>query len=331
MSYAKVNAHLTLAQWGQVLALLILGLLISVVMGLKWGSESVSWATIFRLLSAAWSVGQNVADSDITSYTILVDIRLPRVLFAIVTGAALSVAGAGLQALLRNPLADPYVLGVSSGAAVGAVLALILISNYPLAQPAGAFLGALVTTLVVYILAGAVTTSFLWAAIVFLLTLTNSLRLRGITFWLMGDLSFAPRNLLAFTAFFIVLGIVSLMMLARPLNIIMISDAGAQSLGIPVAKLRLAVYILASLLTGVTVAVAGTVGYVGLIVPHLVRLAWSSDNRLVLPASALLGATMLLIADTIARTAMAPRELPVGAVTALLGAPLFVYLLRRRP
>jgi iron complex transport system permease protein len=249
-----------------------------------------------------------------------------------------------LQALLRNPLADPYVLGVSSGAAVGAVLALILISNYPLAQPGGAFLGALITTGLVYflgqdqrglspqklVLAGAVTTSFLWAVIVFLLTLTNTIRLRGIAFWLMGDLSFAPVSLLAVTAIFSLLGMIGLLLVARPLNVIMISEASAYSLGIPVSKLRLIVYLLASLLTGVTVAVAGTVGYVGLIVPHLVRLAWSSDNRLVLPASALLGATLLLLADTVARTAMAPRELPVGAVTALLGAPLFIYLLRRR-
>jgi iron complex transport system permease protein len=258
-------------------------------------------------------------------------------------GASLSVAGTALQALLRNPLAEPYVLGVSSGAALGAVLAIILAENLPVGQPLGAFLGATLTILIVYvlgqgkqgtstdrlILAGVITTSFLWAAIIFLLTVASSSKLKGIAFWLMGDLSSSNNRLLTITLLIDGLAIGIIFLLSRSLNLLIVGEESAFSLGVSVEKVKVVIYLLASLLTGATVAVVGSIGYIGLIVPHIIRMAFSSDHRLLVPGSALLGASLLLLADTLARTIIAPRELPVGAITALIGAPIFVYLLRR--
>ncbi len=275
--------------------------------------------------------------------TILFTVRLPRAILAIIAGASLSVAGAALQALLRNPLAEPYVLGVSSGAALGAVLAIILLETFPISQPIGAFIGAALTILVVYvlgqgqrgtstdrlILAGVITTSFLWAAIIFLLTVASSSRLKGIAFWLMGDLSSSDNRSLLVVLVINTLSILVIFLVSRSLNLLMVGEESALSLGVSVERVKIIVYLIASLLTGATVAVVGSIGYIGLIVPHIIRMAFSSDHRLLIPASALLGASLLLLADTIARTVIAPRELPVGAITALVGAPLFVYLLRR--
>ena len=255
----------------------------------------------------------------------------------------LATAGAGYQALLRNPLAEPYLLGVSNGAAVGTMAALVFFGAYEWSRPLMAFAGALAATFVVYrlargrtgasperlILAGVIVTTFLSSAIVFITTLMDATRIRSFTFWLLGDLSGTTTSLLSIAFIAAAIGVSVLVINARALNLMMLGERDAFDLGVEVARVRVIVFIAASLLVGASVASSGSVGYVGLVVPHLVRLSFGSDNRLVLPASAIAGAVFVIVADTIARTVIAPRELPVGAITALIGAPLFIYLLKR--
>lgn len=275
--------------------------------------------------------------------TILFDIRLPRVLLGASVGASLALAGSSLQSLLRNPLAEPYLLGVSNGAALGTMLAFVFFSQTEFARPVMAFAGASLATFVVYqmaksrsgmnverlVLSGVIVTTFLSSIIVLLTSLVDATKLRSFTFWLLGDLSQATKNgfYLSFAA--VLIGAFVLMRSARALNLMMLGERDALDFGVEVQKTRLAVFATSSLLVGTAVAASGSVGYVGLIVPHLVRLAAGSDNRFVIPFSAVAGAIFVVLADTFARTLIAPRELPVGAITALIGAPLFIYLLRR--
>jgi len=280
---------------------------------------------------------------------ILLRLRLPRALAAFGTGAALALAGALMQVLLRNPLADPYVLGTSGGAAVGALGAMLL-GSAGLLVDASAFSGALVSTVLVFALAraggarydgrgydgGAASRLLLtgivvasgWSAVVSLLLATSpEASLRGLLFWLMGDFSFVerPGPILAVAG----AGTVAGLMLARTLNVLGTGDWQAALLGVEVRRVRGAIYALAALLTSLAVTTAGVVGFVGLIVPHFVRLAGGSDHRVVIPGSALAGGTLLVLADTLARTLLAPRQLPVGAITAAVGVPAFLFLLRR--
>ena len=275
--------------------------------------------------------------------TILYDIRLPRILLGASVGASLALAGASLQSLLRNPLAEPYLLGVSNGAALGTMLAFVFFSQVEFARPVMAFAGASLATFVVYqmaksragmnverlVLSGVIVTTFLSSIIVLLTSLVDATKLRSFTFWLLGDLSQATKNGFYLNFFAVLIGTFVLMRTARALNLMMIGERDAFDFGVEVEKTRLIVFAVSSLLVGTAVAASGSVGYVGLIVPHLVRLAKGSDNRLVIPFSALAGAIFVVLADTVARVAIAPRELPVGAITALIGAPLFIYLLRR--
>jgi iron complex transport system permease protein len=274
---------------------------------------------------------------------ILFDLRLPRILLAGVVGVCLATAGAGYQALLRNPLAEPYLLGVSNGAAVGTMTALVFFARLEWSRPVFAFAGALIASFVVYqlargrtgatperlILAGVIVTTFLSSAIVFITTLMDATRIRSFTFWLLGDLSGTTGSLLTITFIAAAIGLVILALNARSLNLMMLGERDAFDLGVEVSRVRVIVFVGASLLVGASVASSGSVGYVGLVVPHLVRLSFGSDNRLVIVASAIAGAAFVIVADTVARTIIAPRELPVGAITALIGAPLFIYLLRR--
>lgn len=301
-------------------------LIVAVILGLSVGSERLS---IFDLSG--------------TQAAIFFDIRLPRVLLAACVGASLAAAGASLQALLRNPLAEPYLLGVSNGAALGTMLAFVFFEHFVFARPLLAFAGAGLATFTVYqmarsragmnverlVLSGVIVTTFLSSIIVLLTSLLDAARLRGFTFWLLGDLSQATMSGFYLTLASAVVGTIVLTSQARPLNLMMIGERDALDFGVEVGRVRLIVFGIASLLVGTAVAASGSVGYVGLIVPHLVRLAIGSDNRLVVPMSAIAGAIFVVLADTVARTAIAPRELPVGAITALIGAPMFIYLLRR--
>ena len=275
--------------------------------------------------------------------SILFDIRLPRILLGACVGASLAVAGAGLQSLLRNPLAEPYLLGVSNGAALGTMLAFVFFQSFEIARPVLAFAGAGLATVAVYrmaksragmnverlVLSGVIVTTFLSSIIVMLTTLLDAAKLRSFTFWLLGDLSQATLNGVYISLGAVIIGTIVLMSQSRALNLMMVGERDAFDFGVEVGRVRMLVFGASSLVVGAAVAASGSVGYVGLIVPHLVRLTVGSDNRLVVPFSAVAGAIFVVFADTIARTAIAPRELPVGAITALIGAPLFIYLVRK--
>ncbi|MGD2129668.1 MAG: iron ABC transporter permease [Lysobacterales bacterium] len=267
-------------------------------------------------------------------------LRLPRALAAWTVGALLSLSGCLMQVLLRNPLADPYILGVSGGASFAALLGMTLGASAAF-LPALAWAGALVSIVVVFSLArgegpwsgtrllltGVVTASG-WAALISLvLTLGPDGSLRGMLFWLIGDLSYAHlpfwAPLLLLLIFLVCYG------MARSLNVLAMGETTARLLGEPTGKLLWAVYLLASILTATAVSIAGNIGFVGLIVPHLMRLLVGSDHRILLPAAAMFGGLFLVLSDTLARTVLAPRQLPVGVVTALLGVPLFLLLLNR--
>jgi iron complex transport system permease protein len=300
---------------------------------------------VAALLIAASLGSERLSFLDLTSEqrAILFDIRLPRVLLGACVGASLAVAGASLQALLRNPLAEPYLLGVSNGAALGTLIAFVFFEQFAFSRPIFAFAGAAIATFAVYqmaksragmnverlVLSGVIVTTFLSSIIVLLTSVLDAARLRGYTFWLLGDLSQATKQGFYFTLAAAVAGTIILTSQARALNLMMIGERDAFDFGVEVGRVRTIVFAMASVLVGMSVAASGSVGYVGLIVPHLVRMSVGSDNRLVVPLSAIAGAIFVVLADTAARTAIAPRELPVGAITALIGAPLFIYLLRR--
>ena len=300
-------------------------------------------AAVFVFAALVGSERLPLFDLNEQQRSILYDIRLPRILLGACVGASLAVAGAGLQSLLRNPLAEPYLLGVSNGAALGTMLAFVFFERVELSRPILAFAGAGLATVAVYqmaksragmnverlVLSGVIVTTFLSSVIVMLTTLLDAAKLRSFTFWLLGDLSQATRNGVYLSLGAVIIGTVVLMSQARALNLMMVGERDAFDFGVEVGRVRVLVFGASSLVVGAAVAASGSVGYVGLIVPHLVRLSVGSDNRLVVPFSAIAGAIFVVFADTIARTAIAPRELPVGAVTALIGAPMFIYLLRR--
>lgn len=323
-----------------ICALLFLSLLVLVVLMSLLGSESLP---VGSSLCAIGSLGRSDCGLTLDQSAILFQIRLPRILLAASVGASLAAAGASYQALLRNPLAEPYLLGISNGAAVGTMLALVFLGAFEWARPLLAFSGALLATFVVYrlaqgrtgatperlILAGVIVTTFLSSVIVFVTTLMDATRIRSFTFWLLGDLSGTTNRLLVIAIAVALLCTTVLAANARSLNLLMLGERDAFDLGVEVSRVRLIVFVTASLLVGSSVAASGSVGYVGLVVPHLVRLSLGSDNRMTIPAAAICGAVFVVVADTIARTIIAPRELPVGAITALVGAPLFIYLLKR--
>ncbi len=271
---------------------------------------------------------------------ILFELRLPRAATAFVTGALLALAGAMMQVLLRNPLADPYVLGVSGGASAGALLALLAGAGTLLLQGA-AFAGALLSTFLVFVLArgrgqwnttrllltGVVLAAGWGALISLLLAISPAARLQGMLFWLMGDLGYAQLPL-GGGLVLLAAGALALR-LAPSLNLLAGGELRAASLGVDIDRLRLTLYLLASLATAVAVTQAGNIGFIGLIAPHMLRLAGARDHRLLIPGAALLGGALLLFADALARGLIAPRQLPVGVLTALLGVPLFLFLLHR--
>ncbi len=280
-----------------------------------------------------------------TEQAIILSLRFPRALSAGLVGAGLSVSGAIFQALLRNPLADPYILGVSSGAAVGAIVAILMgLNALSFGLPLASFIGAFLTILVVFyfgrqdgkihpntlLLAGVITSSFLSALIMFFISISQKEELRTIIFWLMGDFSFSNYQAVGMIFPYILLAFFVLYFRARQFNLILSGEESALQLGVDVERLKLFSYLFASLITAASVSVCGLIGFVGLIIPHSVRLVFGPDHRLLLPSSALVGASFLIASDTLGRTLLAPVELPVGVITAALGGPFFIYLLRTR-
>lgn len=333
-----VRAYLTKRRALIILALLLSALAVAILIALAAGSEHIS---LIATMSGFWAklIGSASSPLSIENQVIIFNLRLPRIALAIGVGAALALAGASFQSLLRNPLADPYVLGISSGAAVGAIIAIIFANQFIFARPLFSFAGAMAATFVIYLLArresdpsrlvlsGVVISTMLASVMVLLTSVADNIKLRNITFWLLGDLSSGSGEGLAFLVLAVLISAIVLIAQGRALNLMMVGERDAFTLGVETSRVRWIVFFAASLLTGAAVSTGGAIGYVGLVVPHLVRLAAGSDNRLVLPASALAGSLLVLLADTTARTAISPRELPTGAITALIGAPVLVYLL----
>lgn len=315
-------------------AIAVLLLAAAVLLGLSLASGSMP-------LSLGDVAGALFTDAPSLARDVLIELRLPRALSAFAVGGLLAVSGAILQVLLRNPLADPYVMGVSGGASVAALLAIML--GLPAAGVDGfAATGALGACLLVFALAqgpgGWTPTRLLLTGIVvaagagsivsLLLALGDDAQLRGMVFWLLGDLSRSERW--PWLLGLLLLSALAGTALGRQLNVLARGPVQAATVGMDVRRMQLLMFAVSSLLTGAAVSAAGSIGFVGLVTPHLVRLALGSDNRVVLPASALAGGVLLMAADLAARSLIAPRQLPVGALTAVVGVPLFLALMRRQ-
>jgi iron complex transport system permease protein len=309
---------------------------------MKWlglGAVSVAALAVAVALGPAPVPLGALATSDIVR-----SLRLPRAVLAFAVGGSLALAGAGLQALVRNPLADPYLLGLSGGAGLGAVLGIALHLASPWALPLAAFAGALAAMALVYrlallggaeldprvlILAGVAVGAFAAAVTTAIVSLADAAELRNALLWLWGGLSGASWDLVLVFCAYAPLPAAVLLAAARPLDVLALGEEPARHLGVEVEPWKRRVYFAASLLTAAAVAVAGVIGFVGLVVPHAMRALWGHRHRPLLPAAFLAGGTLLVLADTVARMAVAPRELPVGIVTALVGVPVFALLLRR--
>jgi iron complex transport system permease protein len=311
----------------------------ALVLAMSVGSSPIAALDVLRLL---------LHPEDSAASQVIHELRLPRALAAFAAGGLLALAGALMQVLLRNPLADPYVLGLSGGSAVGA-LGAMLAGLGSFFVDAGAFAGALLTVGLVFafshgdlarrqgmaaldasprlLLTGVILASG-WAAIItVMLTVAPEAKLRGMLFWLMGDLSGAESYGVALAA--LPIAVALLLPLARDLNVLLRGQDLAHALGVRVAMLRRVILVIASLATAIAVTTAGAIGFIGLVVPHALRLAIGNDQRVLLPACALAGGTLLLLADTVARTAFSPQQVPVGVITSLIGVPAFMLLLRR--
>lgn len=314
-----------------IILLLALSTLL-IVTSLFIGSTPLSFQTVWFSLFSPESKNASL---------IITELRLPRTLAAFATGALLAQAGTLMQVLVRNPLADPYILGVSGGAATAVLIGMLLGFSSSFGLTGLAFIGALVAMFLVFILAhqkgswtptrllltGVVIAAGWGAAISLILTLSPARNLHGMLFWLMGDLSYSSSVSFAFIA--LAIGLILSLLLSSQLNVLIRGDKLAASLGINLNQLHIKVYILASLLTAAAVVQAGSIGFVGFIVPHLIRLTGLTDHRLLLPAATLGGGILVLVSDTAARTIIAPQQLPVGIITALIGIPLFLYLLQK--
>ena len=320
------------------LAVLALVVVAALAFSVSFGASGIGPGDLWRAVAGG---------DDPTARSILFQLRLPRAVLAGLVGGALGLSGCTLQALLRNPLAEPYVLGVSGGAAVGAVTIVVsgIGAGLPWLLPLGAFLGALAAMVLVLevarraspermdtrvlILSGVIMGAFFNAVILLLLSLADVQSFRSAIFWMMGNLSGADWASTGLLALLLVPGAFVVLSLARAFNLLSRGEEVAFYLGASVQRVKLTAYLAASLMVAAAVAAGGVIGFVGLIVPHAVRLAWGNDHRLLLPASFLAGTAFLLLADTVARLVVAPAELPTGVVTAVAGVPFFVALLLR--
>ncbi len=321
-----------------VAVILVVGVLLSVMVG----SVAIDPREVVQAL-----LGIRVAPED-PVVTIVRQIRLPRAILAGMVGACLALAGLGFQAISRNPLADPAVLGVSSGASFGVLIAMLLGLTGPFANPAVvtlfAFAGALLAAVSVYaiaqvdgrlpittlLLSGVIVGLFFTACVMLFTTLLASAELQGVVLWLMGSLAPTGGKTLAVLGLVLAIGFGVLSHQAAQLNLLALGEEQALQLGVEAERVKRLVFVAASLITGAAISVAGSIGFVGLIVPHAARLLLGPDNRRLVPAAGLLGGAFLILADLVARTIAAPMELPVGVITSFCGAPLFIYLLRSR-
>lgn len=329
------------------LALLGVLLVAAVILSVGTGAVQIAPGQVVAILLEQLGITLDVPYSR-QQAAVLLAIRLPRVLLGMLVGASLAVAGAAMQGLFRNPLADPGLLGVSSGAALAAATVLVIGSGLvavvgPWLLPAAAFIGSLLATLFVYslattgrrtqvttmLLAGIALSALANAGVGFLTFVADDAQLRDVTFWTLGSLGGVTWRSLSATAPFMLAALIFIPRFARALNLFLLGEGEARHLGIDVEMSKLALIFLTAFAVGAAVSVAGIIGFVGLVVPHLVRLAMGPDHRLLLPASALLGATLLLITDLLSRTIVAPAELPIGILTSMVGGPFFLWLLLR--
>jgi iron complex transport system permease protein len=331
---------------GRALAWSLLALAAALVLSVAVGPVNIPLGVMWTVFAAKVGSSMLTLADGATFATILLDIRLPHAILLLFTGAALAGSGAGYQALFRNPLADPYLIGVASGAGLGAVLAMSIRWPESLGGlyliPAAAFAGATLTVLIVYslariggslptttlILAGVAVSSFATSLTSFLMLRSNE-QLRRATGWLMGgSLMSGWQPVLALLPY-VLLGLAILLVSGHALNVLQFGEEQARQMGLPAERVKIWLILAASLTTASAVAFSGIIGFIGLIVPHVVRLLWGADYRRLIPLSIVSGGTMLLLADLLARTVLAPQVLPVGVVTALAGAPFFLWVLRR--
>ena len=332
-----------------IMAGLIILLLISMVSAMIMGAVSIGWKNVFIILLEALPFFEPASAAEIAPVyrDILLQIRVPRVLLAAAVGSSLAVAGAVFQGLFRNPMADPYVIGISSGSALGAVFAML--SGFSLALggfgavPLFAFAGGITTIILVYsmarvgrvvpvmtlLLAGIAVSAFL-SALVSLLTYFAGEKLHQVIFWMMGGLGGATWQQVRVMIPYALVGYICVSLFSRELNAMLLGEETASNLGVDTEKVKKILLAGASLLVAAAVSTSGIIGFVGLVVPHFVRLIAGPDHRFLIPASALLGGSLLIATDALARIVIAPSELPVGIITALIGAPMFVYLLKKR-
>lgn len=343
--WKSIGAILTFQRWVTIIGGLAIASLIVCVLSLQFGATKIDLRTVMTVLSRWWGSGVPDTAGIDTSAMIMFHIRLPRVLTGFLVGGGLAVVGVTLQALLRNSLADPYVLGVSSGAALGVSLAMLFGIGTTLAflpgLPLFGFVGGLLSLVVMYrlarsqgrlpiqsmLLAGVILNAMLTALIMFITSIMDPNRSAGLIAWLMGSLTVSNYGMLSLFALYVLGGASLLLQKAQTMNILTFGEETARSLGIDTERVKKRLFFLAALLTGAVVSVSGMIGFVGMIVPHAVRMLVGSDHRVLLPASIFAGGMFLVAADTVARTVLAPTEIPVGIVTALTGGPMFLYLL----
>ncbi len=337
-------------KYNLIVTILLIFLIFSIGLFTTIGTAKVSVLDIFKIIASKIPLINNYIDvSNIadSAKSIIWNLRLPRVLLGGVIGASLSVAGAAFQGMFKNPMADPYVLGISSGAALGATLAIVFkidVSFFSISSiTIFAFIGALLAVFTVYniarvknkvpvttlLLAGVAVGQFLTAIISFIMILSDKDMVK-ITYWTLGSLSGKGWEPVIGIALPSTLGIIVISFFARDLNILLTGEESAQSLGVDVERTKTYILLLGTFITAISVSVCGIIGFVGLIIPHIVRILMGPDHRILLPASALLGSIFMIFADTIARTLISPIEIPVGIITALFGGPFFIYLLRSR-
>jgi iron complex transport system permease protein len=316
-----------------------MGLLLLCVacVSLSMGTAEISWPQILEFITG--ESGQ----SDYTGL-ILLEIRLPRILLAGLVGYALALGGVIFQALLRNPLADPFILGVSSGSAFGAILGIVLGLGFSIGVPAMSFAGALLTIALLLrigarrmgmesstiLLTGVIINAFFTSIIMFFISVSADAKLHSMLYWLYGDLSQSRMETLLFMAPVLLAATIVLYRFSRQLNLLTAGEETALQLGVEIETTKRTLLVVVSVLIGTVVAFSGLIGFVGLIVPHLARMMFGSDHRLLIPMAGLGGAAFLVAADTLARTLISPSELPVGVISAFLGAPFFIYLLRTK-
>jgi iron complex transport system permease protein len=333
----------------RIFSLIGLGIALIIIIGIATsiGSVPIPLGTTFNILADKLPFVDIQPTWQSAASTIILDVRLPRIILAGLVGAALAIAGATYQGLFRNPLADPYLIGVAQGASLGAVIGFLLPTAWNLAGmgliPVLAFAGAILATVVVYLLSkvgktlpvttlilAGVALSALLGSIVSYLTISSGDKLHGIIFWMMGSFSGSQWSEVLTALPYIVIGVTVIIIFSRLLNVMQLDEEQAQQLGVNVESFKLILLGAATLVTAASVSFVGTIGFVGIIIPHTVRLIWGADHRFLLPLAILTGAIFMILTDLISRTVLAPVEIPIGVITAICGAPFFLYLLRRR-